>query len=182
MDTGVNNNWPVWATEKVEITDPDLGWQIKGRKLITELKKLLKEFNITNIEHIGSTSVPGLPAKPIIDIMAKASTFEETYKIALKLEPAGWNYVPAELDQNEWRRFFVKVTNDKRVAHLHIVLNDSARWDEHIKFREILTGNPDIKDEYAALKKKLANAYPDDREAYTKAKSGFIVKVITSAN
>ena len=177
MDTE-NNNWPVWATEKVEIAEPDINWQIKGKKLIAELKKSLKEFNITNIEHIGSTAVPGLPAKPIIDIMAKVSSFDKTGQVEITLEPFGWNYVPHELDQNEWRRFFVKVENNKRTAHLHLVLNDSSRWDEHIKFRNILISNPALKNEYALLKKKLAEVYSGDREAYTKAKADFIVKVL----
>lgn len=174
------STWPVWANEKIEIVDSDPKWVLTGIQEKARLLALLSSFGITEIQHYGSTSIPNLPAKPIIDLMTKMDTFKKIEEIATILESEGWNYVPPDLDGRKWQRFFVKVVNDKRVAHLHILIEGDERWDKHIRFRDLLRNNQQFVEEYAILKRSLAKKYNNDREAYTNAKKEFISNVLNT--
>ncbi|MCA1322317.1 GrpB family protein [Bacillus tianshenii] len=169
---------PVWAFETIEIKKPDPDWKDKGIREREELYILLSVFGVKQIEHIGSTSIPNLPAKPIIDLMASIPSLEPINKIAETLNSHDWHYVPPELDKRPWRRFFVKVKNDKRIAHLQLMAEREERWDQLIKFRNKLTTNAHLANEYAAIKSHLAQEYKNDRETYTAAKTEFINKVL----
>ncbi|SDT10521.1 GrpB domain, predicted nucleotidyltransferase, UPF0157 family [Paenibacillaceae bacterium GAS479] len=173
------NDWPVWATEKIEIKAYDPNWLEKGTYEIINLRGILSEFGVNEIEHIGSTSIPNLPAKPIIDMMAKINSFGDLAKIIERLEVENWNYVQKELDGREWRRFFVKVKDNKRECHLHLMLeDDEEHWEKQIKFRDNLREQPRLAQQYAELKRKLAVKSNDDREAYTEAKTDFVKSVL----
>lgn len=138
-------------------------------------------FGINQVRHIGSTSIPNLPAKPIIDLMADSDSFEQITDIAALLARYDWHYIPPHLDNRDWRRFFVKVKNDKRVAHLHLMLKGEERWEKQLLFRDRLRANPRLASEYACLKKKLAQEFNHDREAYTEAKTKFVDRVLKSS-
>lgn len=168
------STWPVWATEKIQIVDSDPMWEEKGRKEEVLLLKHLARFGVTEVEHYGSTAIPNLPAKPIIDLMAKIDSFQLINEISSALAQHNWKYVPPELDGRSWQRFFVKVFNEKRVAHLHLMLQSEKRWEEQLLFRDKLRTNQNLVAEYARLKKELAKKYGDDRETYTKKKTEFI--------
>ncbi|MGZ9583757.1 GrpB family protein [Paenibacillus marinisediminis] len=180
MKENNTNNWPVWATEPVEIKMPDSSWIEKGAHEVDTLRELLSPFGISEVEHIGSTSIPNLPAKPIIDMMAKINSFDDLDKIVDKLSFHNWNYVPPELDGKGWRRFFVKVKDDKRECHLHLMLEDGDRWEKQLLFRDKLRERPLLARQYAELKRKLANENKDDREAYTEAKTDFVKSILGS--
>ncbi|WP_188455702.1 GrpB family protein [Virgibacillus oceani] len=172
-------NVPVWAIEAVEIQKNNPKWLDKGAKERETLYKLLSPFGIKEVEHIGSTSIPHLPAKPIIDLMASISSMNQLKKIRDVLTTDGWHYVSPELDMQPWRRFFVKVKNDKRFAHLHLVKIGEKRWEERLRFRNILRANPYLVDEYTVVKNELAKKFRNDREAYTEAKTDFINRVLS---
>ncbi|MDP4095733.1 GrpB family protein [Paenibacillus sp. P96] len=180
MGENHNNNWPVWATEPVEIKTPDPAWLEKGRYEVNQLREHLSPFGVSEIEHVGSTSIPNLPAKPIIDMMAQIKSYDDLEEIVEKLKADNWNYVPPELDGREWRRFFVKVKGDKRQCHLHLMLENEERWGKQIIFRDKLRENPLLARQYAELKRKLAEENHDDREAYTYAKTDFVKRVLES--
>jgi GrpB-like predicted nucleotidyltransferase (UPF0157 family) len=171
-------NWPAWATESVEIVEANPMWELLAQEEIRVLRNLLQQFDIHKFEHIGSTSIPGLPAKPIIDLMAEVQSWEDMDSIADRLNPVGWNYVPPELDGREYRRFWVRVKDGKRAVHLHLMRPGEERWDHQIQFRDVLRQRPDLVEVYAALKVKLADENKEDREAYTTAKTEFILKVL----
>lgn len=173
-------NWPVWATESIEIADPDSTWLEKGKQEEKQLYELLSPFGIGQVIHIGSTSVPNLPAKPIIDIMADVDSFERITDISALLSSYDWHYVPPHLDNKDWRRFFVKVKNNKRVAHLHLMLKGEQRWEKQLLFRDKLRDDPQLVFEYARLKSNLAKEFNLDREAYTEAKTKFVNLVLRS--
>jgi GrpB-like predicted nucleotidyltransferase (UPF0157 family) len=173
-----NSHWPKWAVESIEIVPPNPEWIKAGRAEVKELMQRLSPFGVKEVEHVGSTAIRDLPAKPIIDVMAKISSFDEVEEVAEKLAEDGWHYVPVELDDRPWRRFFIKVENDRRVAHLHLMLEGEARWEQQLKFRDRLNGHPSLREEYAELKKRLANQFPDDREAYSDGKAAFIERVL----
>ncbi|MFD0693002.1 GrpB family protein [Paenibacillus sp. GCM10027628] len=172
------DNWPVWATETVEIQASRAEWHEKGRLERDRLIRFLMPLGIAEVEHIGSTSISGLSAKPVIDLMASTTDFRNLNEIVGVLSQNDWHYVPPELDGQEWRRFFVKVEHDKRAAHLHLMLAGEERWRDQLLFRNILRKETKLVNEYSALKERLAEQFKNDREAYTEAKSDFIKKVL----
>lgn len=177
------NTFPKWATEEVVIAPYSEQWPLVAHELIAEISKVF-DSDALAIEHIGSTSIPGLAAKPIIDIMVMMKDFNTIDQNALRLAQAhsSWNLVPAELDERPWRRFMVKVVGDHRFAHLHLVPEGQPRWDEHLKFREALCDDPELIAQYADLKHKLAEVHQSDREAYTDGKTQFIQSLLEMVN
>ncbi len=173
------SQYPKWAIEEVVIAPYCEQWPLVAHEVITEISNVF-DSDALAIEHIGSTSIPGLAAKPIIDIMVMMKDFDTIDQNALRLTQAhsSWNLVPAELDERPWRRFMVKVVGDHRFAHLHLLPEGQPRWDEHLKFREALCDDPELIAQYADLKRKLAEVHQSDREAYTDGKAQFIQSVL----
>ena len=174
-------NEPAWAYERVEVVPYDPSWSERAGRDVQELTERLSPWAVAAVEHIGSTAVYGLPAKPIIDLMVAVRSLDVAPEIELALRPAGWHLVPAELDQRPWRRFFVKVVNGHRDAHLHVMAAGDPRWSEQIVFRDRLRTDAALRDEYARLKLAVAQSHGDDREAYTAGKSCFIRDVLAQA-
>jgi GrpB-like predicted nucleotidyltransferase (UPF0157 family) len=173
-----NSHWPKWAVESIEVVPPNPDWIEAGRAEVKELMHRLSPYGVKEVEHVGSTSIRNLPAKPIIDVMAMIPSFDQAEEIAGKLAEDDWHYVPVELDERPWRRFFIKVEHDKRVAHLHLMMKGEPRWEQQRLFRDRLNGNPSLRKEYEDLKKSLATQFPDDREAYSDGKAAFIERVL----
>jgi GrpB-like predicted nucleotidyltransferase (UPF0157 family) len=128
--------------------------------------------------NIGSTAIPGLLAKPIIDLQAAVVDLHDADPIVAALAPHDWHYVDPDLDRRPWRRFFIKVTDGRRSAHLHVMTINSPRWNQQIAFRDALCTDPSLILEYAALKRALAAKHTADREIYTAAKADFIRSVL----
>jgi GrpB-like predicted nucleotidyltransferase (UPF0157 family) len=169
---------PGWAYEPISIVEPDPGWGSQAAALRARLGGLLGRWQIDDIEHVGSTAVPGLAAKPILDLMAGCTDLDQAPEIAEALAEDGWHYVPLELDERPYRRFFVHVVDGHRHAHLHLIRPATEHWQRHLAFRDRLRADPRLRDEYAALKRRLAAAHAEDREAYTQAKSDFIDRTL----
>lgn len=128
-----------------------------------------------SIEHVGSTAVPGLKAKPIIDIMAGVRDLDSSTEAINVLQGIGYCHYPYKAEVMHW---FCKPSPEYRTHHLHLVPYDSALWRERIKFRDILLGNDDIALKYEQLKASLAEGLSDDRESYTERKWPFIQEVL----
>lgn len=91
----------------------------------------------------------------------------------------GWRYVPPELDQRPWRRFFIKPDPaGRRLAHLHVIQAGHPRWAQQLAFRDALRRDAQLARSYEDLKRHLALQYADDREAYSVAKARFIVEAL----
>ncbi|OWA37672.1 hypothetical protein B9G55_06395 [Saccharibacillus sp. O16] len=174
-------DWPIWATEAVEIQPANPEWLERGREEAARLRALLAPYGVDEVEHIGSTSIPDLAAKPILDVMAKIPSYAQLEEVVETLAAEDWHYVPVELDGHEWRRFFVKVKQDRRKCHLHLIPQHEQRWDIQLRFRNVMRQRPDAVERYGQLKQQLAEQYRNDREAYTRAKSEFIQHVLTEA-
>lgn len=172
------SDWPAWATEKVEVRPADPAWQERGEEERLLLGANLGAWLVAPIEHVGSTAVPNLPAKPILDFQAAVDTFDGTADIAAALAITGWHHVPPELDARAWRRLFVKVSQGHRVAHLHVMLLSNARWRQQLGFRDALRADPRRVQRYAALKQRLAAQHATNREAYTAGKADFIAEIL----
>ena len=127
------------------------------------------------IEHVGSTAVPGLAAKPVIDIMAAVHGLEASRPAIEALSQVGYLYAPYMAEVLHW---FCKPSPDMRTHHLHLVPFGSRLWNDRILFRNRLISSVDLANEYAALKRRLASQHTNDRDAYTDAKGPFIEEAI----
>jgi GrpB-like predicted nucleotidyltransferase (UPF0157 family) len=128
-----------------------------------------------SIEHVGSTAVPGLKAKPIIDIMAGVKNLDDSVGAIEVLLNSGYCYYPYKADVMHW---FCKPNPEYRTHHLHLVPYDSPLWRERINFRDILRSNGKVAEKYEQLKVSLARNLADDRESYTEFKWPFIEGVL----
>ncbi len=133
------------------------------------------------VEHIGSTAVPGLGGKPIIDIMAAVRQLEDAETCVQPLEGLGYEYVPEYNELIPERRYFHKGPADARAFHLHMVERASDFWERHLLFRDWLRTHPQDAQEYYLLKRELAARFGGDREGYTEAKSALIEAVVAKA-
>jgi GrpB-like predicted nucleotidyltransferase (UPF0157 family) len=130
------------------------------------------------IEHIGSTAVPGLGAKPIIDVMAGVPDLRLVERCIDALAAEGYRYVPEFEKAIPERRYFAKTGGHLGSFHLHAVVYDTPFWQRHLKFRDALRADATLAADYWKLKLRLAARFPGDRAAYTDAKSSFIRAVI----
>jgi len=139
------------------------------------LYSLLGDYVQGTIEHVGSTSVVGMLAKPIIDIMVGIESLESTEGAIKLLSNNSYCHSPYKADVMHW---FCKPSPDVRTHHLHLVPFNSKLWLERIAFRDLLRSHFDVATQYADLKIELAHKYKNDREAYTQKKWPFIKKVL----
>ncbi len=182
---------PAWAYEKARVCPPEPGWASAAATLRDRLAALLAPWLVAPVEHVGSTSVPGLAAKPILDLMAAVDAADPVCADGLdrvaqlagdELAADGWCPVPPALDGRPWRRFYVlpDPTGQHRRAHLQLLRVDHPRWAGQLAFRDALRADAQLAARYAALKQQLAERHGADREAYTDAKADFIQGVLTA--
>ena len=133
------------------------------------------------IEHIGSTAVPGMAAKPIIDVMLGALSLAAIEAKVDTLAAIGFHYVPAFNAEMPMRRYFVLPVTYPRLTHLHAVVQGGMFWCDHLLFRDALRCNPELFRAYAELKQELAEKFPDDSWAYAAAKSAFVQTAVNHA-
>jgi GrpB-like predicted nucleotidyltransferase (UPF0157 family) len=165
--------------KSVVIEEYTSDWVLRFQEEKRILKGILCDKAIA-IEHIGSTSVEGLGAKPIVDIMVGVSHLNEVDEFIEPLKKVGYEYVVHKEFPN--RKFFRKGQWRAGTHHLHIYQYESEEWKNHILFRNYLRTHSDQLKQYHQLKKELAEKYHLDRAAYTKAKEPFILTVIKKAN
>jgi GrpB-like predicted nucleotidyltransferase (UPF0157 family) len=132
---------------------------------------------ITVIDHIGSTSVPGLSAKPIIDMLIGVKSLADSPHFIPPLQTLGYVYIPEHEAELPERRYLYKQANSEDTFHLHMVEPESEFFSRHIAFRDYLRSHPEAVAEYASLKIRLAREFGSDRESYTDAKSDFIKSI-----
>lgn len=137
--------------------------------------------HISEIHHIGSTSIPDLKAKPIIDIIAVIDTLEEYKDLVRPLEEIGYTFMKDRVFVISDRVFFPKGPEANRTHHLSLVTRDSNQYKDNLLFRDYLTENAKARHAYQLLKQGLSKKFADDRESYTKAKEEFIMKTLQKA-
>jgi GrpB-like predicted nucleotidyltransferase (UPF0157 family) len=164
---------------KVQVTDYSPTWREMFEREKQLLAAVIKES--ASIEHIGSTSVVGLAAKPVMDILIGLDDFSTADEIVPRVEALGYKYVPEYEDVMPDRRYFKKVAGGISTHHIHMVKIGGEFWQRHLLFRDFLRTNPDIADEYAALKKNLSAVEWKDKNDYTEAKTAFIKNIENKA-
>jgi GrpB-like predicted nucleotidyltransferase (UPF0157 family)/GNAT superfamily N-acetyltransferase len=156
---------------RVELVAYDPAWPALYETERERLEPLLPGF--LEIHHIGSTAVPGLLAKPIIDIVALVDDLDAPIAALIG---SGYQYARAFNATLSHRRFLCYPTASHRTHHLHLV-DDRTELERRLYFRDRLRADPALAAEYVALKRALAARYPEDREAYTEAKAPFIGRI-----
>lgn len=139
------------------------------------LARVLAPWLVGPIEHVGSTAVPGLAAKPVIDIMAAVRDLPSSMPAIEALRPLSYCYFEYKADVMHW---FCKPSDQDRTHHLQLVPFASPLWRDRLAFRDRLRADASTRRSYEELKRDLASKHRDDREAYTDAKSDFVRRVL----
>jgi GrpB-like predicted nucleotidyltransferase (UPF0157 family) len=143
------------------------------------LCEVLAPWLVGGIEHVGSTAVPELAAKPIIDIMVGVQSLAASEPAKQVLAQHGYQYADYKTDVMHW---FCKPSSAFRTHHLHLIPHGSPLWHERLAFRDLLRRSAEVRRQYAELKRGLARVHHHDREAYTQAKWPFIARALQRAS
>jgi len=154
-------------------------WEIAAKEAIRTIKSILGDI-AADIQHIGSTSIKAIKAKPIIDIAVAVNDFEAVLQKRAELEKVD---VIFRFDERPEQLLFVMgdFEKDTRSHHIHVVLYGSDEWNNYINFRDYLNSNTEAAREYEAVKLSLAEQYSDDRIAYTDGKKDVIDRLLSEA-
>lgn len=161
---------------RVEVVRSNPSWGSEYETIAAEIRQVAKGIKL-EVEHIGSTSVPGLAAKPIIDVgllIAKDSEFEN---LRSSLELISLEY-RGDKGSMGGQLFVRESAYEVRTHHIHLHTRGSPEWDRYLVFRDKLRANNDLRDEYGALKEELAQRFENDRFAYMNGKSAFVSRVL----
>ena len=161
---------------QIQLSPYESGWQILFLEERDRLQASIGGY-ILDIQHIGSTSIPGMPAKPILDIGIAVTNFEEAVRCIPPMEKLGYTY---KGENGILRRhYFVK--GAPRTHHVHMVEIESEVWRSNLLFRAYLIKHPETAREYGRLKQELAKQFATKREMYQAGKDGFIKAVLHKA-
>lgn len=162
--------------DPIIVVDYDASWSNQYEQ---EKQQILLDLGdtVTNIQHIGSTSVPGLAAKPVIDMLLGLKQIPPLPMQISSLEAIGYSYygefgIPG-------RHYFRK--GIPHTHQVHAVLTDGEFWERHILFRDFLRNHPKAAQRYATLKRKLAQEFEYDRTSYTNNKTPLIEQLLVEA-
>jgi GrpB-like predicted nucleotidyltransferase (UPF0157 family) len=159
----------------VELVPYDETWPTLFEQEAAVLRRQIDKWLAGPIEHVGSTAVPGLTAKPVIDIMAAVESLGASRPAISVLGAINYCYFPYRADSMHW---LCKPSPSYRTHHLHLVPFGSRLWTERLAFRDYLRAHADASAEYAELKRRLATQHRFDREAYTDAKGPFVEHIV----
>jgi GrpB-like predicted nucleotidyltransferase (UPF0157 family) len=161
----------------VELAPYDPDWARLFEAERGEIRAILGPLAL-EIEHIGSTAVPGLPAKPVVDILVAVRRLDDAAFCIPPLQTLGYSFV--DYPQNTDRRFFRK--GQPRTFHVHIVEQGGQSYHDHLAFRDALRQSPHLRQEYLEIKNDLARRFRYDRAGYSGAKTAFVQRVLADAH
>lgn len=169
----------------VKLCEHEKEWEIEAQNTISRLKKILGNV-AKDIQHVGSTAIPSIKAKPIIDIAVAVDDFNDVLALEKELKDEGFYYRP-QSDLGDQLLFasgsLYEGTGDLQTHFIHVVRTNSMDWINYINFRDYLNSTPTVAKEYEELKVSLAMQAPIDsgREKYLKGKHDFIVYTLRKA-
>ena len=164
--------------EPIVIVDYDDEWPRAFEAERAVVADAVHDWIVGGIEHVGSTAVVGMPAKPVVDILVGVRSLAASRGAIPRLEAIGYGYAPYRADVMHW---LCKPSRTVRTHHLYLVPFGSRTWIERLAFRDYLRAHADVAAEYASLKRMLARRHAHDRDAYTDAKASFIARVLRLA-
>lgn len=164
------------GTIRIANSNPD--WPETYERLASDLRAALGDLAVA-IEHVGSTSVPGLPAKPILDIAAGLAPGAPTEAVVAAITGLGYED-RGDKDDEGGLLFVLRSRPSYRIAHVHAVPHGDHRWDAYLAVRDRLREDAEARDAYGALKRRLAREHLNDRPAYGEAKTGFVRSLLSA--
>ncbi len=166
--------------EEVTLAPYEASWQ---SAFVAERERLFTLFpsQLLSVEHFGSTAVPGMAAKPIIDLLAGVESMAVADELFEQLLINGYTTSREFNATLPDRRWFMRVASGRRTHHLHVVQLGGVQWQERLRFRDALRGSAALAQQYSQLKHRLAGQHSGDREAYTDAKAEFVASVVAVA-
>ena len=168
----------------VQLCQHETAWELEAQKTISRLHGILG-IAAKDIQHVGSTSIIGIKAKPIIDIAVAVDDFHDVLVLEQELKENGFYYRPSRLKGQLLFACgsYYDGSGNLQTHFVHVVLKDSMEWINYINFRDYLNQRPAVAKEYETLKLSLANTVPrnDGREKYTEGKRDFIARTLRKA-
>lgn len=154
-------------------------WDIAAQEVMNKLKDILQE-DIVDLQHIGSTSIKNICAKPIIDIVVGVNSFDRIMAHNEELKASDIVY---RRQDHPGRHLYVcyDTENDIQTHFIHVVIYGEKQWNNYLNMRDYLDAHKDKAKEYSDLKERLAKMFPQDRQAYTNGKSLLIENILQSA-
>ncbi len=168
---------PEQRAEPVVVVPYDPAWPAAFARLRDRLAPALGELAV-GIEHVGSTAVPGLDAKPIIDVDVVIRHTDDFGAVVERLATLGYEHLG---DLGIAGREAFRATPDQPRHHLYVCAAGAPALQAHLALRDALRADPQLATAYAALKRELAERYRDDRDSYAESKSAFIASVLRGA-
>lgn len=162
---------PAGYQARITIVDPDPGWPAEARREAAAVAEAVGPETI-RVEHVGSTAVPGLAAKPIIDLQLAVPAVDPD-GLARRLAPLGYARVPWPGDADDYP-FFAKPADGDRTHHVHACVAGSLEERRHVVVRDFLRTHPDEAAAYAELKRELFRRFRGERQGYVDGKDGFM--------
>jgi GrpB-like predicted nucleotidyltransferase (UPF0157 family) len=167
------------ADEPIRLAAYDPAWPVMFQQEADTLAEVLGPWITGGVHHVGSTAVPGLLAKPIIDIMVGVADLESSRPCLPLAAGIGYCYAPHRAEIMHW---FCKPEPSRRTHHLQLVPAGSRRFADVLGFRDYLRAHPEKAAEYARLKQELAARHTADRDAYTEGKSALVAELSAAAD
>lgn len=161
----------------VTVEPHQIEWEIDARQTIERLRDLLRDTAV-DIQHVGSTAIKSICAKPIIDIAVGVNCIDDILAKIEILETNGFIYRGQDIPG---QYLYVRGGSDYRTHHIHVVRYGSSEWNNYINLRDYLNSHEEDAKAYSELKIQLSAKYPDDREAYTNAKGQMINDLLIKA-
>jgi GrpB-like predicted nucleotidyltransferase (UPF0157 family) len=178
--TSIEESMERYGGGAIEVRDYDPRWPIFFEQECSRLRFVVG--TAIKIEHMGSTSVPGLAAKPIIDILVGIPDLSQARaRLVRPIERLGYNYIPEYAAWLPGELFFRKGMPGPWTHHLHVMEPSNARWRDFLIFRDYLRLHPEIAAAYGSLKKALAAEFGENIEGFRKAKHRFVREITKKA-
>ena len=154
-------------------------WDIEGKRICEVIKEVLGDDAI-DVQHVGSTSIKSICAKPIIDVAVSVRSFEDIFKHDEELLEKGIVYRKEDIPGQQLYRCG-DLDNDVVTHFIHVVIADSDAWHNYINFRDYMNTHEEDAKAYADLKKELCAKYPEDRGSYLEGKSDLVCSILSKA-
>jgi GrpB-like predicted nucleotidyltransferase (UPF0157 family) len=167
-----------WDDEAVVLHAYDPAWPARFESEAAALTGVLGSWIAGGVHHVGSTAVPGLAAKPVIDIMVGVAGLDASRPCIDLLTELDYCYAPYRADVMHW---FCKPSPARRTHHLHLVPTGSERFTDVLAFRDYLRAHPEAARRYEQLKQRLAARHTHDRDAYTNGKAAMVAAITKDA-
>jgi GrpB-like predicted nucleotidyltransferase (UPF0157 family) len=158
----------------VRIVDYDPAWPEEAERELARVAEALGE-TVVRLDHVGSTSVPGLAAKPIVDLQVSVAALQPQAAYVEPLEAIGYLFVPFATSPEY--HFFGKPAERPRTHHLHVCLAGSHEELRHLAVRDYLRADREEAARYEAVKRESARLHPEDRVAYMEGKDAFVAEL-----